>query len=182
MEADLMNSWEPRGSRWREAGFSMVEMLMAAFILAIGLLGLATLQVMSLSVGRGSQSMNTALRLAERTMDQIELEGRLSWLNITNTNVAAPSALSSLSYVGKGSQYQGFDEHAQPVTSAPVGSKPPLSETVRYVMSVQEGAATNAGTGQMSDYVATVEFADAVGTSGTPVLRTVSVTRRVIHG
>lgn len=60
----------------RQAGFSMIEMLMAAFILAIGILGLTALQTMSVKAATGSRGLNTAVLVAERVMDEIEANGR----------------------------------------------------------------------------------------------------------
>jgi len=74
---------EPK--RAAQAGFSMIEMLITAFILAVGLLGLAMFQTMSLRASRGSRSVNTAVMVAEQIMDQAEMEGRLSWLNVTDS-------------------------------------------------------------------------------------------------
>jgi len=183
-----------------QAGFSMVEMLMAAFILAVGILGLTMLQTMSLKASRGSQSLTNALQIADRALDQIENEGRLSWLNITDTNLAVPGTVSGLSYVGKGTQYMGYREEVievedpvdplikamqvrlVPATDAPVGSKPALSGAIRYVATITEGAATAAGTGQTSTYSVQVDFADDVNKTGVVVIRTVNISRSIIHG
>ena len=51
-------------TRSGQAGFSMIEMLMTAFVLAIGLLGLCMLQAMSLRASRGSRSLETAVQVA----------------------------------------------------------------------------------------------------------------------
>lgn len=67
---------EPRNRQ--QAGFSMVEMLMAAFILAIGILGLTALQTLALRSGASSRGLDTAVLLAERVMDEIEANGRNS--------------------------------------------------------------------------------------------------------
>ncbi|WP_306600153.1 prepilin-type N-terminal cleavage/methylation domain-containing protein [Geothrix sp. 21YS21S-2] len=188
-----MTSHPTETRRRSQAGFSMVEMLMAAFILAIGILGLSMLQTMSLKAGRGSQSMANAVKIADRIMDQVEAEGRLSWLSITNTPLQIPETLSDLQYIGQGTRYQGFGEvldastnlvKITPVSTAPVGSKPELSSTVRYIATFTEANNVNnaGGIGQTSDYSVTVEFADDVNKTGTAVLRTVNIARRIIHG
>jgi len=61
-----------------EAGFSMVEMLMVAFIMAIGLLGLLTLQGASLSSATSGRERGTAILLAHNFMDAVTAEGILS--------------------------------------------------------------------------------------------------------
>lgn len=70
------------GSRPGQLGFSMVEMLMAAFILAIGVLGLTSLQVITLRSNLGSRSHETALRIGNQILDAAASEGRLSWNNL----------------------------------------------------------------------------------------------------
>jgi len=184
-----------RASRSRsQAGFSMIEMLMAAFILAIGILGLSMLQAMSLRSARGSRSLGSAVELANRTLDQIELEGRLSWLNLTDSSAATPVALTTLQYVGKGTQYLGFQEDTSvspvvisPVSTGPVATKPTLSGAIRYVATITEGTtgagtASSAGTGVSSIYGVKVEFADDVNGTGALVVRSVNLTRSIIHG
>ncbi len=177
--------------RGTQAGFSMVEMLMAAFILAIGILGLSMLQTMSLKAARGSKSLNNAVKLADRMMDQIEAEGRLSWLNITDNNTTPPTALANLQYVGKGTRYLGFQETLNtstnlvsiaPATTAPVGTKPSIGGTLRYVATVTEGTATSAGTGKASVYSVTVEFVDDLNKTGAKIVRSVNISRSIIHG
>jgi len=180
-----------RGSRAQD-GFSMVEMLMAAFVLAIGLLGLASLQVMSMKATRGGKSLNSAVQVAERVMDQIEMEGRLSWLNVTDSAYATPTALDTLSYIGKnyskvgetedysGKLYLVFDDQGKALSDTPTagGEKP----TGRYVATITATAPVAGSTGRISDFTVTIEFADQVDKSKQPIQRTVSLTRRILHG
>jgi len=67
--------FERMSGRRTESGFSMVEMLMAAFIMAIGLLGLAALQVSAVGHGTTSRKLGTATYLAHGLLDQIQAEG-----------------------------------------------------------------------------------------------------------
>lgn len=171
----------------------MVEMLFSAFILAIGILGLSMLQAMSLKASRGGQSMNNAVQVADRMMDQIEAEGRLSWLSVTDTPLLVPETLADLQYVGKATRYLAFQEtydaannvyKVEPATNAPVASKPALSATTRYVATCTVANTVNngAGSGKVSDYNIVVEFADDTTQAGASVVRTVNISRRIIHG
>lgn len=65
----------PQGSK---RGFSMVELLMAAFILGIALLGLAALMTVSIAQGGSSRKRGTATLLAHSLLDRIQAEGALS--------------------------------------------------------------------------------------------------------
>ncbi|WP_243304039.1 type IV pilus modification protein PilV [Geothrix oryzisoli] len=59
-------------------GFSMVELLITMFILAIGLLGLATLQFSAQAQGLGARQRGTASFVAHNLLDRIQAEGALS--------------------------------------------------------------------------------------------------------
>lgn len=163
-----------------QSGFSMIEMLMAAFILAIGILGLTMLQVMSLRAARGSRSLTAAVQVADRVMDQIEMEGRLTWLNITDTQYTAPTALTGLTYMGAGPFTNYFTIKGQapdPAAALPEDQNPFF--TVTTTRSVLAAAGT---TGQMHDYTVVVSFVDTVDATNTAVTRSVTLTRRIVHG
>ncbi|MBS1766107.1 MAG: prepilin-type N-terminal cleavage/methylation domain-containing protein [Acidobacteria bacterium] len=65
-------------SRRREAGFSLVELLVAAFIMAVGLLGLAALENVALKSNTRSRGYNTAVLVASRVLDAAETQSRQS--------------------------------------------------------------------------------------------------------
>ena len=60
-------------------GFSMVELLMAAFILGVGLLGLAALQTVAMRQAGGSRSKGTASYVAQSVLEAAVLEGQVSY-------------------------------------------------------------------------------------------------------
>lgn len=172
-----MRSFGTRSGRKAQAGFSMVELLMAAFILSIGILGVTMLQIMSIKAARGGQSLTTAVHVADRVMDQVELEGRLTWLNNTDSNYTTPGALSDLQYLMAGDvATQTFDIHGEPTTVADDAfftvntTKAPIQATASGV------------TGAMTDVTVVVDFVDAVDAASTPITRTVTITRRIVHG
>lgn len=167
-----------RGQR----GFSIVEMLLTAFILAVGIMGLTMLQAMALKGARGGRSLGTAVQVGEMVMDQIELEGRLSWLNITATQVAAPAPLASLKYINKVplAPSQTFTIKGEvPVAGAP----DPTDTTPFYTVVIAQKDVSAAGTGIISDFTVNVNFSDQVNpVTGLPLQRTVAITRRILHG
>jgi len=68
---------QPDKSR-TQGGFSLVELLIAAAILSVGLLGLMALQVASTSQGTSSRERGTAVLLAHNLLDRAVAEGALS--------------------------------------------------------------------------------------------------------
>lgn len=78
------------GAPRREAGFTMVELLIAAAILAVGILGLTMLQTFALSSGGGSANQMVAIQVAEQVLDQVENVGRNS-VFCTHNNFTVPA-------------------------------------------------------------------------------------------
>lgn len=163
-----------------QAGFSMVEMLMTAFILAIGILGLAMLQTMSMKASRGGRSLTTAVLVGEQLMDRVEMQGRLSWLNLTDTNASAPSLgdftpanLKYIALAGPFSDYFDVNGNAVPTKTDP---------NKFFEVTTTRANSPLATNGAISDYTVQVQFTDQVDQASVPIVRTVTLTRRIIHG
>ena len=172
------------GSSAAQAGFSMVEMLMAAFIMAVGILGLSALQVMALKSTRGSRSLSTAILVAEQILDRAELEGRLSWLNLTDRNGTNlnPGDLADLRYITLAtgtSRVDNFNNRGRPVV---VGASDEQDSGVRYLATTIRNPGDFYATGYLSEFIVQVTFQDDVNNSGGPIQRTVRLTRLVTHG
>lgn len=170
--------------RSKQSGFSMVEMLMTAFILAVGILGLTMLQTMSLKASRGSRSMTTAVLVAEQVMDQVEMEGRLSWLNSKDDNRAVDMAvdLPNLKYViipAGTPLVETFNSRGGAVNPA---DPDPAVQTPFFTVTTSRAPAPAAASARLSDVSVQVQFVDEVDQNSAPIQRTVSLTRRVIHG
>lgn len=164
-----------------QAGFSMVEMLMAAFILSIGILGVTMLQVMSLRASRGGRSLTTAVHVAEHVLDQVELEGRLAWLNVTDSDYTAAKLPDSLRYInadGAKAVEDAFNLKGTPVDNA---STDPTENTAVFKSTVMHTDIAGPTTGKISDYTVVVTFQDDQDATNKPVNRTVTLTRRIIH-
>jgi len=74
----------------REAGFGLIEILVALLILAIGLLGMASLQTTSLQQTTGSQARTQAIFLAEDLVERI----RANRPNRSDYVLTAPNAVA----------------------------------------------------------------------------------------
>ncbi|MBL0312623.1 MAG: prepilin-type N-terminal cleavage/methylation domain-containing protein [Holophagaceae bacterium] len=164
-----------------QAGFSMIEMLMTAFILAVGILGLSMLQVMSLKASRGSRSLTTAVQVGEAVMDQIEMEGRLSWLNITDSQRTNPTAINGQKYLTIAS---GADNAPGEVFDINGKLLPPADPNTYYTVTTQRVANPIVGvTGQINDFVVRVDFMETVrADNSAPIHRSVTISRRILHG
>jgi prepilin-type N-terminal cleavage/methylation domain-containing protein len=185
MEEALMRAHPSGSSRLRaQAGFSMIEMLMTAFILAVGILGLSMLQLMSIKASRGGRSLSTAVLVGEHVMEQVEMEGRLSYLNVSQGNGAVVSLadMATLRYVnlGDGGQLvEFFNSKGGPPTPA---SPDPAEQTTFYTVTTQRNAFITAASGTLSDVRVQVVFTDQLDQNATPIQRQVTLTRRIIHG
>ncbi|MEI7614167.1 MAG: prepilin-type N-terminal cleavage/methylation domain-containing protein [Betaproteobacteria bacterium] len=165
-----------------QRGFSMVEMLMTAFILAVGIMGLTLLQVMALKGARGGSSLSTAIQVAEDVLDRVELEGRLTWLNISATQLTTAGALNNLQYVNK----TALDA---PLVFTIKGRAPDadaqdaVDSTAFYSVTMTRSNDTAVSVGMVSDFTVTVSFSDVVNpTNNQPIIRNVRLSRRVLHG
>ena len=155
--------------RSRQTGFSMVELLMTAFILAIGLLGLSMLQVMSIRASTGSQALNTAVRVGEGVLESIQQEGRQRMLVLKYAGTE-PTATT---YFGTEpiTQYYAFD-------GTKLGDADSASAfyTVVVTPSVIVTLSPAGGTKQ---FILTITFTDTVGAATTT--RQVTLTRQVAY-
>jgi len=183
--------WSPaKIKQHRQMGFSMLELLLAAFILAIGILGLAMLQAMSLRASRGSANLATAVRIAERIMEQVEQEGRLTWLAITDENTALPNVTKDLptfnfKYITLNSGEKIIEEF-NPKGEAVDANNPDSLSTISFFKATTQKLPRNdnsiAKVGQINDFNVMVEFVETLDSDKKPIPRNLNITRRIIHG
>lgn len=88
-----------------QAGFSMIELVVAMFVFAIGLLGFAALQTRTLQEGLDSTQRSTAIWSAQEMADRIranptELNIYVNALNNANLCDAAPATRCADHYAG----------------------------------------------------------------------------------
>jgi len=171
-----MRSGNPEHLRRKESGFSMIEMLITAFVLAIGILGLTMLQAMSMRVATGSRNLGIAVQLTEQMMDQVELEGRLTYNNTAPGNqYANPTALTGLQYVGVAAVNKYFNIDSTTGNAVEVLA----SDNPLFHLKMTQAVAAGVG---VSDVTVSVEFTDAINpATNLPIKRTATLTRRILH-
>jgi len=172
------------------AGFSLLEMLAAAFIMAIGVLGILMLQAIALRATRGTSNLGTATRIAGQIIDQAEMEGRLSRLNITDGNRATASlsdlASFELKYIKLGTDEQLVEEYNVKGSLVDSGSPDPLVSTPFFTVATRRESIDTSGeaspVGAISDFQVRVTFSDEVGANKQKVTRIFNLSRRIMHG
>lgn len=152
-----------------QAGFSMVELLMTAFILAVGLLGLAMLQAMSMRSSTGSKSLNTAVMVGEGVLESIQAEGRQRMLF-----VKYPGAQPSSTYFNGGTvtQQYSFD-----------GNVPDAEHPAFFTVTITSSniIARTDTAGGTKQFTVVITFTDSVDTGGVAKTRTATLTRQVAY-
>lgn len=161
-----------------QKGFSLVELLMAAFVLGVGILGLTSLQVMSIRAASTSGRMQDAIRLAEQVLESASAEGTQSYLG-HKFQAAAPSAMK---YIGAGTviDYYKYRDVADPEGEKGTIIAGTVDDNL-FIVTVNQLQTTPAGRGQLSRFTVDVQFKEGVAADGTLVMRTVSLTRQVVH-
>ena len=116
-------------SRSTRSGFSIIEFLVVAMILGVGLLGLAALSTISIRGYSGSRTRDVASNLAGSVLDRLALDGRLSSNVRSDGGVISGSALVANAtdgtlnvYADPQTGFTTFDLQGQPSSTTPVFS------------------------------------------------------------
>lgn len=158
----------PHPARGGQGGFSLVEMLMAAFIMAIGLLGLATLQMMAIRTAGVGTRMTDSVLLAERVVEAASMEATQSYL-AAKAGTAIPNARL---YV-PGTPVQFYKGDLTPGVAGDPDNVYTVRVTVTNVVNATQG-----GIDQIDVAVSFIEMVNGASTSQ----RTIQVSRQVAHG
>lgn len=162
----------PQRTRSKETGFSLVELLVTAFIMGVGLLGLAMLQTLSLRQNTGSRSLSTAILIAEGILDDAQARGRAARL-FSQQGTAIPAGLLT--------PFNG----AADIECNFAGRRLPDAQdgtaffNVNVVPTVV--AAPVAQVGGLVDLAVTVTWAEGADADGTPRQRQVVLNRRISY-
>ncbi|HJW31910.1 MAG TPA: prepilin-type N-terminal cleavage/methylation domain-containing protein [Holophagaceae bacterium] len=167
-----------RRSRRGQSGFSLVELLLAAFVMAVGLLGLTSLQAMSIRATTSTGRMQDAIRLAEQILEQISAEGTQSYLGeIYQSKAPAP-----MKWINAGATVTDYYQY-RTVADAE-GEKGTLRAGTAadnaFTVTVNQVETVPAGGPMLAQVTVQVQFMEGM-VGGVPVMRTVTFTREVLH-
>lgn len=173
MNSPSRTAMERRG----DGGFSMVEFLVAAFILAIGLLGLMTLQVASVAQAGAGRGRTTAVYIADLILQRAQLEGQHYYLakssNVTPTLTAVFTATPGTALAN--ATFGGFNVEGVQVTNGaganltglatlvPDANKRTPVYTASWARRAYPGTAP-ATTAQSQEFVVNVSWVEATQT------------------
>ncbi len=123
----------------KNGGFTLLEVLMATIIFAIGLLGVVTMLEVSFSAGTLSSNMTTATELATYMLDRIRQEG-MSTTQVFSADATKLQTFNNLDTKNPPSTYTADPGMTAFVAWQPLVQKLPNG---RGVVTVQTGPANN---------------------------------------
>lgn len=176
MEAAVRTNARFPRSLTTQTGFSMVELLMTAFILAIGLLGLTALQSLSLRSAAGSRGLSTAVLIGERAMDQILSNGRESLAYARSVPAVTPPAALTAVFTAPVAD-RTFNFAGRPSVGDPQDTTPFFTLSVQSQPAAAGAVAAIPRFGGVSNMVVTVRWQED---SAAPA-RQVVISRRVAY-
>ncbi|MBI3131704.1 MAG: hypothetical protein HYZ13_10295 [Acidobacteria bacterium] len=156
----------------------MVELLLAAFIMGIGLLGLSALQMLSIRTAGVGARMGDAVRLGEMVMEAASAEATQSILGERYQNAAtAPKT-----WLGSGATPHYYKYRAADDAGGAKGSIMDATDATDgvFTVTVTQTNQANTGRGQITRLDVQVVFTETLA-GGTAVNRTVQLFREVAH-
>lgn len=163
-----------------QSGFSMIELLMTAFILAVGILGLTALQSLALTAATRSKGYNGAVAVAGHILEDIESQARQRWLIITNDPTAAFPVYTPDYFAGVDvTENFTFNGHYPDASAAN-----PVDRNIFFTVVTHGDPVlhTVAKSGAIRNYTVTVTFNEA-GAAGQPTAtRKVVISKTVLYG
>lgn len=168
----------PEARRRGESGFSLVELLVAAFIMAVGLLGLAALETVALKSNTRARGYNTAVLVASQVLDAAEAQSRQTLQTQTYGGTVSYPANDYFGLAPVVEQFTYRGAHLDANATDPVNKTAFFSATTS---SANAGNYAGAA-GRLVVVTTVVTFREALTNGGPLVTRTVTLTRNINHG
>ncbi|WP_243324556.1 prepilin-type N-terminal cleavage/methylation domain-containing protein [Geothrix sp. SG200] len=173
----------PPVRRQFQRGFTMVELLMAMAIFAIGMLGLAALQVVSVSQGTGGRLRGTAAFLAHSVMDRATSEGQVTAAERQANTNGLPNTTAGWTFIGDASAVAKTDGAALlfDINGRPIAAADKTTPVVFTATWFSRTGTVNVGTRTaLQEFVVNVTWKEADPKKGTALdTKAISVSRYV---
>ena len=148
-------------------GFSMIELLVAAFVLGIGLLGLTALMAANLRMGTGGRQRDTAAYLGNEVVERLAADGRRSALLRSNGQTSfATSFLLANAVDDASNTYQAVDAGGTQRTTFDLDGRPSAANpmfTVTWVRRSRTATPVAASAAMVSEVVVNVTWSETTG-------------------
>jgi hypothetical protein len=162
----------------------MIEFLLAAFIMAVGLLGITALQILALRSTTTSRGLSTSILVSEGVMERVNAEARQSYMGMVFS--AAPTATPR--YITKAPVAPGV----QPTDPVPAGAIKDYFDFAGTPMTTAAGAYYTVstwvdsqvlGSGSTDVFRVRVEFNESPDPNnpGQFLKHSINLTRTVVH-
>ena len=168
-----MDLQKPRRS---ESGFSLVELLVAAFIMAVGLLGLAALENVAIKSSARSRGYNTAVLVASRVLDAAETQSRQSQ-QVASYGGSVTYANDYFSGNPVVEQFTFKGQHPDATAAALIDKTPYFTATTSSANAGNYSGAV----GKLAIVTTVVTFQEASYQGGPTVTRTITLSRTINH-
>lgn len=125
-----------------DKGFSLLEVLVAVVILAVGLLAAASMQTMALTATTTSRNSTLAVQLAEEMVDRIRVNAGSTPEIYYDLNTGSCSSLSSTTALGDCNQWRDRLQSSgltSPVGTVSVALDTPISTAATITVTVTWG-------------------------------------------
>jgi type IV pilus modification protein PilV len=171
-----------------QRGFSLVELLLTAFILSIGLLGLAALQASAMRGHLGSKTRDAAAYFASSVLDRLKADGQVTAAQRLNNQAISPAAIlasapldTQISYQApnsSGTLQSQFNIRGGPLepTSGNLDESTPMF-TANFVVrsNGKDGDPAPTSQGMTREVVVNVTWQEAVSAAGATTLQSKSI-------
>jgi Tfp pilus assembly protein PilV len=157
----------------------MVEMLLTAFIMAVGLMGLTMLQAMTFRGQASSGNQAVAVQLANQVLDRAAMIGRNS-LDCARNGIAPPVVVPNF-FNGNTPVVLIFSHDGERV---PPGVQPAFFTATSTALTAAGAGAAGVvnpvkGLGGIAQLTVVVQWTDTTAANGTPVNRSVTIQRQI---
>lgn len=161
----------PPSRRSSQGGFTMVELLVVAAILAFGLLGLTALQTLTMRVGAGSRQRVAAAYVGHSVLDRIYMEGAQSYFYESSGQPVPAGFTRVFTGAGTSGNIGSFDANGTLLSTSM--SYPGAVITATWDRLDPKTAAPVAGAPQINEYVVNVSYIEGDATRWITVSRLV---------